>query len=43
MLTGLLAALVVSALVAALSTSYWLLLVARLLTALAQALFWAVM
>ncbi len=42
-LTGLLAALVVSSLVAALSTSYWLLLVARLLTALAQALFWAVM
>ncbi|CAM5258200.1 MFS transporter OS=Streptomyces tendae OX=1932 GN=F3L20_31485 PE=4 SV=1 [Streptomyces tendae] len=42
-LTGLLAALVVSSLVAALATSYWLLLVARLLTALAQALFWAVM
>lgn len=42
-LTGLLAALVVSSLVAALSTSYWLLLAARLLTALAQALFWAVM
>lgn len=42
-LTGLLAALVVSSLVAALATSYWLLLGARLLTALAQALFWAVM
>ncbi|WP_104630599.1 MFS transporter [Streptomyces sp. MH60] len=42
-LTGLLAALVVSSLVAALATSYWLLLVARLLTALAQALFWAVL
>ncbi|MFK0113103.1 MFS transporter [Streptomyces sp. NPDC091217] len=42
-LTGLLAALVVSSLGAALATSYWLLLVARLLTALAQALFWAVM
>ena len=42
-LTGLLAALVVSSLVAALATSYSLLLVARLLTALAQALFWAVM
>ncbi|MFF7333470.1 MFS transporter [Streptomyces sp. NPDC008150] len=42
-LTGLLAALVVSSLAAALSTSYWLLLAARLLTALAQALFWAVM
>ncbi|MFB7592495.1 MFS transporter [Streptomyces sp. NPDC056169] len=42
-LTGLLAALVVSSLVAALASSYWLLLVARLLTALAQALFWAVM
>ncbi|MGY6023451.1 MFS transporter [Streptomyces spinosirectus] len=42
-LTALLAALVVSSLVAALATSYWLLLGARLLTALAQALFWAVM
>lgn len=42
-LTGLLAALVVSSLIASLATSYWLLLVARLLTALAQALFWAVM
>ncbi|MER6703089.1 MFS transporter [Streptomyces fumanus] len=42
-LTGLLAALVVSSLGAALATSYWQLLVARLLTALAQALFWAVM
>ncbi|WP_173874492.1 MFS transporter [Streptomyces albus subsp. chlorinus] len=41
-LTGLLAALVVSSLAAALATSYWLLLAARLLTALAQALFWAV-
>ncbi|RJL35764.1 MFS transporter [Bailinhaonella thermotolerans] len=42
-LTGLLAALVVSSLAAALAASYWLLLAARLLTALAQALFWAVM
>ncbi|MEV0488368.1 MFS transporter [Streptomyces sp. NPDC050508] len=42
-LTGLLAALVVSSLVAALATSYGLLLGARLLSALAQALFWAVM
>ncbi|MFC8537494.1 MFS transporter [Streptomyces sp. NPDC057249] len=42
-LTGLLAALVVSSLVAAVATSYWMLLMARLLTALAQALFWAVM
>ncbi|THA77788.1 MFS transporter [Streptomyces sp. A0642] len=42
-LTGLLAALVLSSLVAASATSYWLLLGARLLTALAQALFWAVM
>ncbi|MEU0936309.1 MFS transporter [Embleya sp. NPDC005971] len=42
-LTGVLAALVVSSLIAALATSYWLLLVARLLTALGQALFWAVM
>jgi len=42
-LTGLLAALVVSSLVAALATSYGMLLFARLLTALAQALFWAVM
>ncbi|WP_201778910.1 MFS transporter [Streptomyces sp. 150FB] len=42
-LTGLLAALVVSSLVAALAASYWLLLGSRLLTALAQALFWAVM
>ncbi|MFF8712638.1 MFS transporter [Streptomyces sp. NPDC015184] len=42
-LAGVLAALVVSSLVAALATSYWLLLAARLLTALAQALFWAVM
>ncbi|MEU3861543.1 MFS transporter [Streptomyces sp. NPDC028722] len=41
-LTGLLAVLVVSGAVAALATSYWLLLVARLWTALAQALFWAV-
>ncbi|MEV7977860.1 MFS transporter [Streptomyces sp. NPDC086519] len=41
-LTALLAALVVSSLVAALATSYWPLLGARLLTALAQALFWAV-
>lgn len=42
-LTALLAALVVSSLVGAVAPSYWLLLVARLLTALAQALFWAVM
>ncbi|MEV0220997.1 MFS transporter [Streptomyces sp. NPDC050704] len=42
-LAGVLAALVVSSLVAALATSYGPLLVARLLTALAQALFWAVM
>ncbi|MFF2775442.1 MFS transporter [Streptomyces sp. NPDC058052] len=42
-LTGLLAALVVSSLVAALAPSYGVLLGARLLTALAQALFWAVM
>ncbi|MGW0858475.1 MFS transporter [Streptomyces sp. NPDC002690] len=42
-LTGVLAALVVSSVVAALSTSYGVLLVARLLTALGQALFWAVM
>ncbi|OLZ59456.1 MFS transporter [Streptomyces sp. IMTB 2501] len=42
-LMGLLAALVVSSLLAALATSYWLLLATRLLTALAQALFWAVM
>lgn len=42
-LTGLLGALVVSSLVAALAASYGTLLAARLLTALAQALFWAVM
>lgn len=42
-LTGLLAALVVSSVAAASATSYWQLLVARLLTALAQALFWAVL
>ncbi|MFJ3079539.1 MFS transporter [Streptomyces halstedii] len=42
-LSGVLAALVVSSLVAALATSYEVLLGARLLTALAQALFWAVM
>jgi len=42
-LTTLLAALVVSSVAAALATSYWLLLAARLLTAPAQALFWAVM
>ncbi|MEU2062718.1 MFS transporter [Streptomyces sp. NPDC013455] len=41
-LTGVLAALVVSSLVAAQATSYGVLLLARLLTALAQALFWAV-
>lgn len=42
-LTALLTALVVSSLVAAAATSYGPLLAARLLTALAQALFWAVM
>ncbi|MEV5982627.1 MFS transporter [Streptomyces sp. NPDC052114] len=42
-LTALLAALVISSLAASLAGSYWQLLVARLLTALAQALFWAVM
>jgi predicted MFS family arabinose efflux permease len=42
-LTGLLAALALASLVAALATSYWLLFSARLPTALAQALFWAVM
>lgn len=42
-LTALLTALVVSGLVAALAGSYSVLLAARLLTALAQALFWAVM
>uniref|UniRef100_A0AAU2W281 MFS transporter n=1 Tax=Streptomyces sp. NBC_00008 TaxID=2903610 RepID=A0AAU2W281_9ACTN len=42
-LTGLLAALVVSSLVASAAGSYGTLLAARLLTALAQALFWAVM
>lgn len=42
-LTALLAALVVSSLVAAAASSYWPLLAARLVTALAQALFWAVM
>ncbi|SEE18564.1 MFS transporter, DHA1 family, L-arabinose/isopropyl-beta-D-thiogalactopyranoside export protein [Streptomyces misionensis] len=42
-LTGLLAALVASSLLAASAYSYGLLLFARLLTALAQALFWAVM
>ncbi|MGW2595475.1 MFS transporter [Streptomyces sp. NPDC001515] len=42
-LTGVLAVLVVASAGAALSVSYGPLLVARLLTALAQALFWAVM
>lgn len=42
-LTGLLAALVASSLVAAMAGSYGTLLAARLFTALAQALFWAVM
>lgn len=42
-LTGVLTALVVASAGAALSVSYGPLLVARLLTALAQALFWAVM
>lgn len=42
-LTGLLAALVISSLAAAMAPSYAVLLGARLLTALAQALFWAVM
>ncbi|QJS08399.1 MFS transporter [Streptomyces argyrophyllae] len=41
-LTGVLAALVVSSLGGAVAGSYWPLLGARLLTALAQALFWAV-
>ncbi|MER0477582.1 MFS transporter [Streptomyces sp. Edi2] len=42
-LTVLLAALVLSSLISALGSNYWLLMVARLVTALAQALFWAVM
>ncbi|MFC9941702.1 MFS transporter [Streptomyces pratensis] len=42
-LTVLLAALVLSSLVSALGSGYWLLMIARLVTALAQALFWAVM
>ncbi|KOG67921.1 sugar transporter, partial [Streptomyces varsoviensis] len=42
-LTALLGALVVASLVSAAGSSYWLLLVARMVTALAQALFWAVM
>ncbi|HEY3682595.1 MAG TPA: MFS transporter [Streptosporangiaceae bacterium] len=42
-LAGLLAALVVSSLVAAAASAYGVLLGARLLTALGQALFWAVM
>lgn len=42
-LTGVLAVLVVSSLVAALAPAYGPLLAARLLTALAQALFWAVL
>ncbi|MFE2040454.1 MFS transporter [Streptomyces sp. NPDC059477] len=42
-LTGVLASLVVSSLGAALASSYGVLLAARLLTALGQALFWAVM
>ncbi|ALV37798.1 sugar transporter [Streptomyces sp. CdTB01] len=42
-LTGVLGALVVSSAAAALASSYGVLLAARLLTALAQALFWAVM
>ncbi|MGW7413079.1 MFS transporter [Streptomyces sp. NPDC054863] len=42
-LTVLLAALVLSSVVSALSSSYWLLMAARLVTALAQAVFWAVM
>ncbi|MFE9253040.1 MFS transporter [Streptomyces sp. NPDC007088] len=41
-LTALLTALVVSSLVAAVAGAYWPLFAARLLTALAQALFWAV-
>ncbi|WP_427885584.1 MFS transporter [Kribbella sp. GL6] len=43
LLTGVLAALILSSVAAAVATSYWLLLAARLVTALAQALFWAVM
>ncbi|MEU7039573.1 MFS transporter [Streptomyces varsoviensis] len=42
-LTALLGALVVASLVSAAGSSYWLLLAARMVTALAQALFWAVM
>ncbi|MEV7108913.1 MFS transporter [Streptomyces atroolivaceus] len=43
LLTVVLAALVLSSLVPALGSSYWLLMAARVVTALAQALFWAVM
>lgn len=43
LLTVVLAALVLSSLVPALGSSYWLLMAARVVTAFAQALFWAVM
>ncbi len=42
LLTGVLAAYVATTLVSALATSYWMLLAARIGTALAQAVFWAV-
>ncbi|GLY21527.1 MFS transporter [Micromonospora sp. NBRC 101691] len=42
-LTGVLAVLVVSTLVSIVAASYWVLLTARIATAVAQALFWAVM
>ncbi|BCL16571.1 MFS transporter [Micromonospora sagamiensis] len=42
-LTGVLAVLVMSTLVSIVAASYWVLLTARIATAVAQALFWAVM
>ncbi|WP_416905502.1 MFS transporter [Micromonospora echinospora] len=42
-LTGVLAVLVVSTLVSIVAASYWVLMTARIATAVAQALFWAVM
>ncbi|XTZ16589.1 MFS transporter [Micromonospora echinospora] len=42
-LTGVLAVLVLSTLVSIVAASYWVLLTARIATAVAQALFWAVM
>ncbi|WP_231931558.1 MFS transporter [Micromonospora echinospora] len=42
-LTGVLAVLVVSTLISIVAASYWVLLTARIATAVAQALFWAVM